>query len=193
MKNELTKEQCAGIITALNEAIEQGPWDKSNFLTAIGKNLQTIRDDFIAYTAAVQTPVAKPVAEPPKPTLRHTNQREVFVSLYSSNGIVLRSWEQILVNLPHQMISRPIYADEGKLQALIKTKENKLNEAYVAIYVDEGDILPLSAEKTPVDKLGTGLLSLKDKSLKLENIIRFIHLSDVYLFLRGRLVKMTPD
>ena len=193
MKNELTKEQCVDIITALNEAIDQGPWDKSNFLTAIGNNLKAIRDDFIAYTASPQTPALKPLVEPAKPILRHTNQREVFVSLYSSNGMALRSWEQILVNLPHQMISRPIYADESKLQSLIKTKENKLNEAYVAIHVEQTDILPLSAERTPIDKLGTSLLSLKDKSLKLENITRFIHLSDVYLFLRGRLVKMTPD
>ena len=46
MKNELTDQQIAAILKVLDEAIEQGPWDASNFLKVIGKNLREARDQF---------------------------------------------------------------------------------------------------------------------------------------------------
>ena len=87
------------------------------------------------------------------------------------------------------MISRPIYADEEDVKAVLKTKENKQNEAYVAIYINQSDILPLPPDKASVDKLGKVLLSLKDKTLNLDNISRFVHLSGVYRYANGRLIK----
>ena len=87
------------------------------------------------------------------------------------------------------MISRPIYADEEDIKALIRTKENKINEAYVSMYISQSDILPLPADKIPVDKLGKPLITLKDKSLSLDNINRFVHESGSYQYSQGRLVK----
>jgi intracellular multiplication protein IcmQ len=87
------------------------------------------------------------------------------------------------------MISRPIYTEEVHVKSLLKTKENKLNEAYVAIYVNKADVIPLPPGKELVDKLGSPLLTLKDKTLDIENITRFIHASGVYQFVRGRLIK----
>lgn len=62
-------------------------------------------------------------------------------------------------------------------------------KAYVAIYISQSDILHLSADKAPVDKLGKPLLTLKDKSISLENISRFVHVSGVYRYSNGRLIK----
>jgi intracellular multiplication protein IcmQ len=87
------------------------------------------------------------------------------------------------------MISRPIYADEEDIKALLRTKENKANEGYVSMYISQSDILPLQSDKIPVDKLGKPLLTLKDKSLSLDNINRFVHKSGIYQYSQGRLVK----
>ena len=76
--------------------------------------------------------------------------------------------------------------------AHIKTKENKVNEAYVSMYINQSDILEMSVDKAHVDKLGKPLLSFKNKSLSLENINNFVHLSDTYQFYHGRLEKKTP-
>ena len=46
MKDELSEQQTDAILKALDDAIEHGPWDKSNFLRVIGKNLREIRDGF---------------------------------------------------------------------------------------------------------------------------------------------------
>nr|3FXD_A Chain A, Protein IcmQ [Legionella pneumophila str. Corby]3FXD_C Chain C, Protein IcmQ [Legionella pneumophila str. Corby] len=47
MKDQLSDEQKETILKALNDAIEKGPWDKSNFLRVIGKKLIAIRDRFL--------------------------------------------------------------------------------------------------------------------------------------------------
>ena len=57
------------------------------------------------------------------------------------------------------------------------------------MYINQSDILFLSADKTPVDRLGKPLLALKDKSLGLDSINRFVHQSGTYQYGQGRLVK----
>ena len=185
----LTKEQVDAVLQALNEAIEQGPWDESNFLRVIGRNLQGIRDGFVKEVEAqdnTRQSISPYLTQ--KMALRRDMQK-VFVALYSSDGSNLSAWDRIIANLPHQMISRPIYANEEDVKAIIKSKEHKINEAYVAIYITPKDILALSTDKMPVDKLGKQMLTLKDKTLHLDNMDYFVHQSGVYHYAQGRLVK----
>lgn len=189
MKDQLSDEQSAAILKALNEAIENGPWDQSSFLKVIGKNLNQIRDSFLSQLGARTPSQLKAQSHLVNQMATRGDQQEVYVSLYSADGANLVSWERIVANLPRQMISRPIYAAEEDIQALLKIKENKINEAYVAIYINQVDILPMTREKAPTDKLGKSLLCLKDKTLILDNISRFVHQSGVYRYERTRLIK----
>jgi len=189
MKETLTDQQSKAIIKALDDAIESGPWDQSNFLRAVGKNLNEIRDNFVNQMR-VRTPAQlKAESHFANRMALRSGQLELFISLYSTDGSNIQSWERIVANLPRQMISRPIYSNEGDITALLKSKENKQNEAYVAIYVNKTDVLPCAPDKVVLDKLGHQLLNLKDKSLDLENITRFVHVSGVYRYERGRLLK----
>jgi len=189
MKDDLTDEQNETILKALNEAIDSGPWDKSSFLRVIGKNLTQIRDDFISLLGAKSQSQLKAESHLANRIALRSGQQEIYVSLYSADGSNIQSWEKIVANLPRQMISRPIYADEEDIKAILKAKENKMNEAYVAIYINQTDILPLSPDKASFDKLGKALLSLKDKTISLDNISRFVHHTGVYQFERGQLIK----
>jgi len=189
MKDQLSDEQNEAILKALNDAIEKGPWEQSNFLKVIGKNLTEIRDNFLNQLGASSQAQLKAESHLANRIALRSGQQEIYISLYSSDGANLQSWERIVANLPRQMISRPIYADEENLKALLKTKENKQNEAYVAIYINQSDILSLGIDKTAIDKLGKTLLNLKDKTLNLDNISRFVHASGIYRFSHGRLLK----
>ena len=100
--------------------------------------------------------------------------------------IIEMAWED---RTPFDAIKFQFGLAEADVKALLKTKENKQNESYVAIYINQSDILPLSSDKAPVDKLGKILLSLKDKTLNLDNISRFVHSTGVYKYERGRLIK----
>ncbi|MGM9452638.1 Dot/Icm secretion system protein IcmQ [Legionella bozemanae] len=188
-KNTFTKEHNDAILKALDYAIQNGPWDKSNFLRSIGNRLIGIRDNFVKKINERSQEQIRADAHLANRLALRSGQQEVFVSLYSSDGSNLQSWERIIANLPRQMISRPIYANEEQVQALIKSKENKQNEGYVAIYINETDIIHLSADKTLMDKLGSPLLTLKDRALNVDNITRFVHLSGNYKYSRGRLIK----
>ncbi|MCP0913198.1 MULTISPECIES: Dot/Icm secretion system protein IcmQ [Legionella] len=190
MKDELSAQQAEAVLQALDETLAKGPWEESNFLRVIGKNLREIREKFAHHLDSSQDKVKMAAHLANRIALR-SGQQEIFIGLYSADGNNIYSWERIVANLPRQMISRPIYAEEKDIKEIIKTKENKVNEAYVSIYVNQNDILPLAPDKIPRDKLGKPLLSLKDKSLNLDNINRFIHISGIYKYAGGRLVKST--
>lgn len=187
MKDDLTETQVNAVLQALDDALAQGPWDESNFLRVIGKNIKEIRDNLASQLEKDSGAEAEKINR----EIKRNNQQEVFIALYSSEGNHLQSWERIISNLPRQMISRPIYATEYDVQYLIKSKENKVNEGYVAIFINQDDILLMSPDKTPVDKFGKKLMSLKDRSLNLENVSRFVHLSGTYNFSKGHLTKIS--
>ena len=189
MKDDLTEEQANAILKALDKALTTGPWEDSNFLRVIGKNLKQIRDNFANEIAVVKEEKANALISLVQGVSKRSDQQEVYVSLYTTGGGVLQAWERVIANLPRQVISRPVYADEGDVRQLIKSKENKINEAYVAIYINQSDMLNPSADKIPKDRFGKPLLMLKDKAVNLININRFVHSSGVYTLMKGRLVK----
>ncbi|MDX1837503.1 Dot/Icm secretion system protein IcmQ [Legionella taurinensis] len=188
MRDDDVQEQIDILIKTLNEAIDNGPWEDSNFLRVVGKNLREIRDNFIRQVGLSPEEKLKSAVNALQRNL-HNDQQLVFVSLYSSEGQNLQSWERIIANLQRQIISRPIYADEADIVNLIKSKEKKINEAYLAIFINQSDLLLLPPDKTPLDKLGRPLITLKDKAINLDNIVRFVHFSGVYTYLKGRLIK----
>ncbi len=190
MNKQLTDEQSEAILKALNEAIDTGPWDKSNFLKVIGKNLNEVRDVFLADLGAPTSAQLKAESHLANQTSLRAGLQEIYVSIYSSSGGDITSWERIISNLPRQMISRPIYGDEEDVKTAIKNKEQKVNEAYVAIFISKNDILQLPPDKTPIDKWGKQLLALKNRSLNVDNISRFVHSSGTFKYERGRLSKI---
>lgn len=189
MREQLTDEQNEAILKALNEAIDTGPWDKSAFLKVLGKNLNEIRDTFLSVLSTTTLAQQKAESSLAKQTATRLGMQEIYVSIYSSGGNDMSSWERIINNLPRQMISRPIYADEEQVKHAIRQKEHPEKEGYVAIFVSPDSLLQLAADKMPVDKFGQALLALKDRSLKVENISRFVHQKGVFKFERGHLLK----
>lgn len=190
MKEHLTKEQAMAILKSLDETIDAGPWDKTNFLRVIGKNLRDIRADFVAFMEQSNLPSGHTEKEARRMALRSGLQK-IFIGLYTADGENLSAWERILANLPKHIISRPIYSEEKDIQASIKTKENKKNEGYVSIFIDQNDILEMAENKKPVDKLGKTLLSLKNHAIHIDNIHSFVHVSGVYHYENGRLIKQS--
>lgn len=189
MKDRLTDEQNQEILNALNKAIGEGPWESSNFLKMLGKQLTGLRDDFLTQIGAPVQQGQDNAGVVENASVAKQVLKEVYISIYSATGTDLQSWERIIANLSKQMISRPIYENEQDVQALIKSKAKIINEAYVAIGIKEQDILPTSAERGLSDKLGNPLLMLKDNILDLGNVSRFVHQTGVYELVKNRLIK----
>lgn len=93
------------------------------------------------------------------------------------------------MNLPRQMIARSIYATENEVINWISNKANKVNEAYVSLKIDKSSVLQIDANKASFDKLGQPLMTLKDRTISLDSIVRFVHCTGVYYLKNGRLIK----
>lgn len=187
MKEELSAQQIESILQTFDTVLQDETWDKSNFLRVIAKNIREIRDNF--EKQAVGDNKVQADGHLANRIALRSGQQEIYISLYSSDGGNLLAWEKIINNLPKQTTSRPIYANERDIREAIKHKINPVNEAYVAVYINQSALLVLHEDKVPLDKLGKPLLSLKDKAVELDNIIRFVHDSGIYQWRAGRLVK----
>lgn len=187
---EITKEDVDKLLQSLNNVVEAGPWAASNFLQAIGKNIKDIRDKFEADIRAIEE--GRPQgssASVVKSSEEHAGMKEIFIGLYSSDGTNLQSWNRILLNLPRQVVSRPIYEKEVDVREMIRTKENKNNEAYVAMYIKASDIISVEPDKAPIDRLGKPLLMLLDRAVDLNNVHYVVHRNVRYRYVQGELIQ----
>ncbi|MDF1757696.1 MAG: Dot/Icm secretion system protein IcmQ [Legionellaceae bacterium] len=187
--DEKIKKTAKDFVSALDKAIASGSWDETNFVLILGKKLRAMRDDVAQQVQQSEGDSELNSGYLARQLAMKESHVEVFVSLFSIEGVKLQSWEQIVINLRRHMVSRPVYATEEEIISIIKTKEKKINEAYVSIFVKEEDILKIRSDKVPVDKLGQKMMVLKDDAIALENINRFVHLSGEYRYSRGRLLK----
>ena len=191
-KNKLSvsEKQTHAILTSLRELLERGPWANSAFLRVLGKKIQKIHDDFSTRVDSTHQSLSHKSAQHHLTQKPSETQKEVFVALYSSDGANLESWEKILVNLPRQTVSRPVYSEEEAIKKIFKDKKKPVNDAYVVMYIDQNALLMMAGDKAPKDRFGTELLTLKAKALSLDHMLRFVHTSGVYTYQKGRLIKV---
>lgn len=182
-------EQKLAIYNELDKAVKEGPWENSTILRAIGKVLRQFHFRFKEDLGISNH--NKPVIEDhiANRIAMRQGQIEVFISLYSSDGDNIKKWAKQLLSISRAIVTRPIYRSERDIRALIRSKTNKKNEAYVAVYIDATEIITPQADRMPTDKLGHELMILRDKAIKAENITRFIHLSGEYLYKDEQLVR----
>ena len=189
MSQLISEQQKNNILTALNEAADAAVWQKSTFLRVIGKQVANVRDNFSALINNANAGTKNLATE--------TNINEgiknirVFISLYSSKGTDLKNWEHILANLPGQLISRQIYADENNVKSMIKSKTKKDNDAYLCISIKENYIAPLPKDKIPTDKLKQPLLTIRGNPILQNYQGIFVHSSGRYEYSHGHLTKLT--
>ena len=97
-----------------------------------------------------------------KPTEEQNTSDEVFIYiyLYNTQGILLRSWQNMLTPkfLYEFGFNRPIYAEREHIDALLKSKSNKVQHSYLTVAVKQRDILPASPDAPLKDALGNPIV-----------------------------------
>jgi len=120
------------------------------------------------------------------------NMRKVFVLLYLTDGNNLKKWVSLLSNLSTISIGRPVYQNEQQIQSLIRSKPDARFDAYVAVYVNEKEVIEPLGKIIPKDKLGNELLTLREGAIKPQYIIEFVRLisrpEQRYHFIDGELL-----
>jgi intracellular multiplication protein IcmQ len=186
--DEETKQHLE-ILKALNDAVNNGPWEHSAFFKAIGEKLTEIRDRFkedlalgIVEETGLPASLANRIAQ-------RQGLIEIFVVLYNADGSNMYKWEATINSIRSQSINRPIYRDENLAKAALRGAINKQNEAYIAAFINEENIMPLPKEKRPHDRWDNELIVLNEAAIQPQNITRFIHVSGTYEIQFGKLVR----
>ena len=173
MTQLLTRQQKDAVLHELNQAANHEVWGKSKFLTAIGKRIATIRDDFKKLMTPANSPVIEKYNED-KDTVK-ASRTIVYIGLYCSKGNVINNWLSVLTSLPMQLASRPIHLEESQAIDLVNSKANKENEAYIAVEIPSSSIVQLVQNKILMDKLGHQLATLKGRPFDKHFTGTFVH------------------
>lgn len=176
------------LIKILETAISEGKWDGGLFFQAAGKKLRDLRDRI---KSEINIDVAEPMTQAAVNTvMKYSGLIDVYVSLYSAEGVNISKWETILTTISRQAITRPIYKKEKDVREVISAKEYQANDAYIIAYVNENSITKTITGKPLLDRFGHELMVLKENSIVVDNIAKFIHSSGEYSYEKGKLSKL---
>lgn len=187
MENDEYKRINAQIVEILHNLLETGNWEASLFLRTAHKRLQAFYDQALALEKQFEKEVSESHDQVHKMKMQQ-GYVKVYVSIYQSDPYNLIKWENTLKSIKEYSINRPIYRSEEYIEEMIRSKHGSPNEAYVVIYIPGTDIIPAYAGKLIADRWGHELLTLRDNSLRPENIAEFVHQGRRYIFSEGKLL-----
>ncbi|MHB1948655.1 MAG: type IVB secretion system protein IcmQ [Gammaproteobacteria bacterium] len=100
----------------------------------------------------------------------------VYVYLYNANGLNLVSWQNMLAPkvFYEYSVNRPIYLEKPYIDALLRSKTNKVQHGYLTVTVKKDAILQ-SGENAMKDSIGNTVVKVKEGSLNFDNLISFTH------------------
>jgi Dot/Icm secretion system protein IcmQ len=152
-----------------------GDWGNSIFLKASSTKLTKLYDEAqnllttgekIVSKRCIDTPIDK--RSVPKGYV------QIFILLYQVDGSNLASWYRNVAMLTEYGVARPAYKEEVFIRELIRSKSSDIERSgYVVVNVKESDFY--NADQVSLDMLGHQLFTLKEKTIKLENIVEFVH------------------
>jgi Dot/Icm secretion system protein IcmQ len=160
------------LVEDLEELLDTGDWKKSPFLNVMSKRLGIIRDKAQELTEELTNENIS-LIESKKPQKLKEGYTEVYIYLYQADGNNLLIWQNIIRSLTKHSMNRPIYGSEEHIKALIRSKPDPVKHAYVTIAIKKEDIIQPLIHQT--DSLGHTLLTLKEHSISMENVITFVH------------------
>lgn len=189
-RGQLSKEDKTGllraVITAIDHVMAAGGWNNSLFLRNTLKPLITIKVEAetelekLEFKAAKKTIHAQPLA---------SDEKEIYVSLFQSDGYNIGKWAMQLRSLDRYTIGRPVYETETDVETRIRLRPTPMNEAYVVVAVKKSDVQPPAFQASLKDPFGHTLLQLKETAVRDGRINAFVHHGMRYRFVDGQLIQ----
>jgi Dot/Icm secretion system protein IcmQ len=169
--NEIAKK----VIEVIDGLLTTGSWDSSVFLKASAARLRGLRTQaerlsHFGEKKQSDTPVGKALERRAVPS----GYTQVFILLYQVDGANLQGWSRNIKTLIDYSVTRPAYKDESFAKEAVRSKVASIERnGYVVVNVKNDAFY--SAEQAPTDNFGHQLFVLKENSIKLENIVEFVH------------------
>lgn len=176
LKNEL--------LTLFDKALADGNWEASLYFRTVGKRLRELRQRIVEEidTGESEVKVSCSVSQPKEGFIK------VYISIYQADSANLDRWRSTVKALADYSINRPTYRAQEHIEAILRAKTDVRREAYVVVHVRENSIIPQYPGRAMTDRFGNELVTLKEGSVKLENIIEFVHEGKRYSINHGEFV-----
>ncbi len=149
----------------------------------MGDKFRFIREQLLALQASVGAELAliKDEINHSAPVALAEDELIVYVYLFNAQGVLVPTWRKMVQSsvLYEYSVNRPIYTDESAIQAVIRTKSNKQQHAYLAVAVKKENIYPM-ADAALKDAMGNTLIKVKEGSLHFNRILFFKHNESEY-------------
>ena len=182
MVNERSLAINKALVKIFDELLEKGDWHSTLFLKVSGQRILKLREKAQALLdGALQD------SAPLEEVFDTTGYILVYVSLFHMGGGSPKDWQGRLKSLSGYAVSRPIYEKEEHVQAVIRNKDSPENEAYVAVWIKEDQVLSRTGERAKKDSFGHPLLVLRSEALKNARIEFFVHQGTIYTYDGSRL------
>ncbi len=106
----------------------------------------------------------------------------VYVYLFNAQGASLKSWANMLTaNVFYEYsVNRPIYAEKSHIDALLKSKSNKSQHAFLTVIIKRSDITKPISENSLKDIVGSPLIKVKEGALRFDKLVTFTHSGHIY-------------
>src|SRR3990167_4892630 len=143
-----TKEQAEQLRKLMRDILERDDALRKQY--DIDKKFRFIRDRLDALSSKVEEQFEQLQEMEEKSQEKSLQEDEVYVYvyLYNAQGIVFRTWRNMLNPdvFYEYSINRPIYEKQSQIDAFINNKTNKAQHGYLTVVVKKDDILPEKKE-----------------------------------------------
>ncbi len=175
--NDEEKTQQVKLIALVREAIECDEALRVKF--EIGDKFRFVRDRLKELLAQLELEqvTSSTIIKDVNVGLQE-NEMIVYVYLFNAKGVVLRNWNNMLNAkvFYEYSVNRPIYASKNEIEAMLRTKKDKPQHAYLAVAVQKTDILQSTSDSAEQNVL----VRVREGSLKLDRLIGFFHNGNEY-------------
>jgi hypothetical protein len=183
MTNPENTEKSQQLIALIRKAIEQDHQLREKY--EVGDKFRFVRERLQLLLQMIEKE-AQNTIEKTKKEFKDLlpNEVPVYVYLYNTNGMVLRSWQNMLTPkvFYEYSVNRPIYANKSAIETFLRFKTNKNQHAYLTMATQPEHLL------TPPDE--HGLVKIKEGSLHIDKVLSFTHNEQDYVLSDdGNLIK----
>lgn len=182
---EENKDILKKLVKLIDELLDSDAWTKGIYLQTISTKIAELRTEVntlleeIAGSENVGVVGAAP---------KTTGNINVFISLYQADAKNISMWQKTLKRINEFSTSRPVYRDEESVKQLIRGRPDPSKEGYAVIQVKEADLIKPYTGKQLADRFGNELLTVREGSIKPENVVKFVHGANIYKFENGELI-----
>lgn len=179
MPNE-NKDAKEKLLQLMHEVIRQDTELREKF--KIGEKFRFIRDRLkIVFNRVEENLTALKQEMEKQEKIVSEDETLVFVYLYNTQGMVLKTWQKLLnpAVFYEYSVNRPIYPEKSSIETYIKNKANKSQHAFLTIVVKKKDIL--ASSDTMKDSFNHPLVKVREGSLNFNKMISFTHAGNEYI------------